>query len=55
MLILHLLSQRMSFFLVAFISVQYIEGTAVRLIEDGGVVVGVEYREKDTENLKVIS
>jgi tRNA(Leu) C34 or U34 (ribose-2'-O)-methylase TrmL len=38
---------------VYFFSVHYIEGMAYKLIEDNGVVVGVQYREKDSEKPKV--
>ena len=34
-------------------SVTYIEGTASKLIEDKGIVVGVQYREKESDKLKV--
>ena len=43
-------------FFVTFLlcSVRYIEGTVKQLLEDkSGTVVGVEYRDKATENVQV--
>lgn len=38
---------------IIFISVTYIEGAASKLLEENGVVIGVQYKPKDTEDTKV--
>ena len=41
-------------FVILSCSVRYIEGTVKQLLEDkSGTVVGVEYRDKATENVQV--